>query len=363
MSKLLAPLALLASLLPACDTVAARADALPADDAVRRPGLDRPAYAAMSREREAELRVELRKILDVTLPQAIAAEASLQADLEALTPPVVLAARHADLRSWHKDAVAAYQADVKRVFDEHEASMRALFDNAIAEGEAEVVARAATRSPLDPGLTGDPLLDRQMASFRETLEREFAFENLEADRQEWKLRDVTLYETYNAFGDDAALAAIGGRLILFVGGDELGNPRACLVLELDEGRPASTRGFLQAMRHRVMRGDTLVQDMGWRALPEQTPLEVYGRYVIATGIAPTLDATEPGFDALRDMRLLCDMQTAVFDEQAKVLGGVDWQLEFRITVRGDVSWQLSGGSPAFDAECAELKRLMTPAGG
>lgn len=345
-------------MLPACRTVGADSAAAPLSAAAPDVGDDRTAYAAMARRSESELRASLRTILDETLPQVQREKAALHAELATLDIPVTLAARHADLRDWHTSEVLDYQARVTALFDARVASIRALFEGALRRGEAAAVSMAAERSPVDLGLTGNPLLDRQMVGYRETLERECGFETLEAERFQWSLRSISLFEAYNSFGDEEALAAIGGRMILFVGGEDIEEPVACLVLEMHDDEAREQRGFAQVMRHRVVRGDTLVTDMGWRALPAQARIETHGRYVIASGLAPRIDTEPSGFEPLAGKRVLVDMQTAVFDEAARLLGGVNWQVEFRVTERGAVSWQMSGGAPAFDAACHEMAALL-----
>jgi len=103
----------------------------------------------------------------------------------------------------------------------------------------------------------------------------------------------------------------------------------------------------------------LVQDEGWRHANQGVPVvEISGRHLIATGIEPVIRTDAEAFDVLRQMRVVVDMQSAVFDEAGEVLGGVDWRITFRITARGDVAWQMTGGRPSFNAECERAQDVL-----
>jgi stage V sporulation protein SpoVS len=137
-----------------------------------------------------------------------------------------------------------------------------------------------------------------------------------------------------------------------------------LVLSLPDGVATDARGFFQVMRHRVMRGPALVQDEGWRPANQGVPaVEISDRYLIATGIEPVIRTDVPGFEQLHTKNIIVDMQSAVFDEAGEVLGGVDWQVSYRVTSRGDVSWQIDGGRPAFNAACDQARQVLDAARG
>ena len=151
-------------------------------------------------------------------------------------------------------------------------------------------------------------------------------------------------------------------LMLFVGGDSYSPaPIARIVLRLDEGVGTATRGIYQVMRHRVMRGDTIVDDLGWRPMPSVTglpELSLRGQHLMTDNVAPLIKTEAPGFASLKDMRVLVDVQSAVFDDEARVLGGVNWGIEFRITGRGKISWQLRPDDD-YDPVCGEVQRVMS----
>lgn len=347
----------------ACSTVHGdQALVLPPADHVAEEG---PlAYTPGARARERELYEATRAILETTLPELERLKQELRDDLRALELPVVLAASDPILRRWGDPARKAHQQRVEQLFSEHQAALQRLHDEAWQQALVFAATKAPDRSPMDRGVTGDPLLDRTLVTYDETLERAFAFETLEADRNEWLLREIELFEVYSTFGD-AAAAGLDGRITLFLGGDELADrPQAVLVLSVPEGVAPETRGFFQVMRHRVMRGPALVQDEGWRPANQGVPaVEISGPYLIATGIEPVIRTDVEGFDQLLTMSVIVDMQSAVFDEAGEVLGGVDWQVTFRVTNRGDVAWQIDGGRPAFNPDCEQARAVIDAARG
>jgi hypothetical protein len=73
-----------------------------------------------------------------------------------------------------------------------------------------------------------------------------------------------------------------------------------------------------------------------------------------------VDRNAESFDQLRDMRIVVDIQSAVLDTQDgdKLLGGVDWRIEFQVSARGALTWQLASGGPKFDPWCSEVKRVL-----
>jgi hypothetical protein len=119
----------------------------------------------------------------------------------------------------------------------------------------------------------------------------------------------------------------------------------------------------QVTRHRIMRGTSLVADYGWRpaagtATPGIPVTETMGRFLIAPRVEPTMDTSSPYYSQLRDMRIVVDTQTGFFDAGGALLGGVDWRIEFSVSARGDLTWQLAGGKPVFDPYCAEIRRTL-----
>jgi hypothetical protein len=113
-----------------------------------------------------------------------------------------------------------------------------------------------------------------------------------------------------------------------------------------------------------MRGPTVVKDLGWRLSPVATGTPGHPRreflehFVLAPDCQPIVDRNSPHYDDLRDMRILVDVQSAVFDVENKLMGGVDWRLEYKVSSTGDLTWQLSGGKPVHDPYCAEVMKLL-----
>jgi hypothetical protein len=112
-----------------------------------------------------------------------------------------------------------------------------------------------------------------------------------------------------------------------------------------------------------MRGTRLVKDYGWRpaagtTVPGVPGTETYGTFLIAPNVEPTMDTSSPYYAQLRDMRIVVDTQSGFFDQSGALLGGVDWRIEFSVSARGDLTWQLAGGKPVFDPYCAEIRRTL-----
>jgi hypothetical protein len=154
------------------------------------------AYTPGARARERELYEATRAILQTTLPELARLKQQLADDLDALELPVVLAASDPTLRRWGDPARDAHQQRVEQLFADHEAALQRLHDESWHKAIVFAGTKAPERSPMDRG-TGDPLLDRTLVTYDETLERAFAFETLEADRNEWLLREVELFEVYS----------------------------------------------------------------------------------------------------------------------------------------------------------------------
>jgi hypothetical protein len=159
---------------------------------------------------------------------------------------------------------------------------------------------------------------------------------------------------------------MGGRIHLFLGGDETdGVPRALLAFRVDDGRKPAALHVRQALRHRILRGSTIVQDLGRRAAPAaggapgRPAAEVLDNLLLAPRVEPVVDRDAPAYQQLRDMRVQCDVQSAVFEGE-RLLGGVDWRIEFQVSARGDLTWQVAGGKPVFDPHCVEVLGVAGP---
>ncbi len=348
----LARLALPALLLAACTPVAqqTRSEA-PAD---RDRDLGPPPYAAFARERVRDLEVELSSELTGALEQARDVREALDERLAELVVPERFATDDRVLRTWHEQEWKAYQASVRELFAEAIDALSTLQDEATRRAVARAEELVGRRSPLDQGATGDVLVDNAITSFVESLRAEVRLGELENRAQRDAIGFVELVQVFSTFGVPGADDALGGRLILYVGGAEgTPEPRAKLVLKsLDGERPQGVR-VLQAIRHRVHRGYTIVDDLGWRKMPRGPQLAFHETALVADGVAPRLDTTAEAFEDLHDMRIVSDIQS-VLVRGDEVLGGVDWRIVFRVTLRGDVSWQLSE-RPRFNPICAEAR--------
>jgi len=95
-------------------------------------------------------------------------------------------------------------------------------------------------------------------------------------------------------------------------------PRAVAAFRVDDGRDPATLHVEQALRHRIMRGNTVVEDLGWRLAPftgaygspGKPVTEVLGNVLIAPRIEPSINRAAPGFDQLRDMHQI-DLEAAI----------------------------------------------------
>jgi len=334
-------------------------------------GMGEPAitHGALNRSRTRSLNATLEDILKATLPVVARLHGELTAVTDRLVPPESLATTDANLRAWGQASRDNYHATVDVIYDEAHKRLQSLADSALATAESQARMLAPPRAPLDTGATGDPSLDTAVTSFDEVVDGAVGLREIETRHQQDRSRQVDLFEIFSTFGSKEpdgttdAEADLKGRILLFVGGDEtLGAPRAVLAFRTDAGEPDEHR-FAQVTRHRVMRGPTIVSDLGWRAAPMpgragQPQTEVLDRYLVAPRVEPAVDRTAPGYDQLRDMRVVVDIQSAVLGADGKVLGGVDWRVEFQVSTGGALTWQLAGGRPKFDPYCSEVKAVL-----
>ena len=40
------------------------------------------------------------------------------------------------------------------------------------------------------------------------------------------------------------------------------------------------------------------------------------------------------------------------------LPGIDWRIEFSVSARGDLTWQLESGKPVYDPYCSQILKVM-----
>ncbi|MDG2148320.1 MAG: hypothetical protein P8N09_02225 [Planctomycetota bacterium] len=322
----------------------------------RAPG--KPAYAAFERKRVEILQGELAKLLSQTIRIARVDLAQMEASLAELAPSERLSTNDPVLRAWHKSEWKAYGTAVEQLYEVTLSRLKTLREEAIAKAISRAEAIVGKRSPLDDGPTGSTLVDQAVMSFTDSLEAELALEELANQAEHDAVGRVELVHVFSTFTAPEADELLGGRLTLFVGGSEDATaPRVKLVLKSPgEEPPEKEIRVLNAIRYRIFRGHSIVQDMGWQPSPAEPSLTLYENALFISNIEPRLDANTPAFEKLHGMRVLADMQTAL-SRDGVLLGGIDWRIEFRITVRGDVSWQLSG-APQFTASAEEAAQAF-----
>jgi hypothetical protein len=320
---------------------------------------------AISRAKTAQLEEDLQAIMRTTLGEMNALTTDLESVVGRLTPPPRLATTDPILKGWREDLRESYQVTVDGLYAEASRRLKGLEEAAYAAGLQRAMSQATPASPLDAGRTGDPAIDSSLETFDEVVRDSIGQLDLSDRQGHDRRRRLDLFEVFSSFGSAGAEAAMGGRILLFVGGDETnGVPMALLAFRCDDGSDPRSRNFGQVFRHRVMRGPTVVKDLGWRlapvasGAPGRPHTETLDVFVLAPDCQPVVDRSSPHFDELRDMRILVDVQSAVFDAAGKLLGGVDWRLEYKVSSTGDLTWQLSGGKPVHDPYCAEVLKLL-----
>jgi hypothetical protein len=320
-------------------------------------------HGAVSRANGQELQARLEAILAVVQPEIEALQVDLASAVARLTRPERLATTDPVLRTWRQSERKTYQDSVELFHDEAERRLSALRDYAMGLATEQARALAPARSPLDPGPSGEAALDGALETFAEVIDGAVNLSEISVHRSQDLERRVDLFEAFTTFGEDAE-AAMGGRIHLFLGGDETdGVPRALLAFRVDDGRAPADLHVRQVLRHRILRGAAIVKDLGWRAAPVaggahgRPGTEVLDNVLVAPRVEPVVDRTAPAYDQLRDLRVQCDVQSAVYQGD-KLLGGVDWRIEFEVSTRGDLTWQVAGGKPVFDGQCAEVVRVL-----
>jgi len=318
-------------------------------------------HGALSRERSEELATMLDQMLAVVLPEIDSLHSDLDKAIAALPRPEHLATADPVLKTWRVADIATYQERVTLFCDEAGRRLTELRDATLAEAIAQARTLATPRGPMDQGATGDPALDTQLETFEEVLDGAVALNALQVKKSGALVRRLDLFEAFSTFGVPQE-AAMGGRILLFVGGDETGGiPRGLLAFRIDDERDPKKLHVVQALRHRILRGNTMVADLGWRLAPVPTgngrlATEVLDNILIAPHFEPVIDQSAPAYEQLRDMLIQVDGQLAVFDGD-KLLGGADWRVEFVVDLRGELSWQVGQGKMMFDEKCEEVLAL------
>ncbi len=321
-------------------------------------------YGTYSRARSDQLADSIGAIMASTLPAVREIYSDIDAAVAALRPPETLSTVEVGLRDWGKPERLVFQEHVDEVYAGAAVQLDSIYDLAMATATSRALGIASVRSPLDRGVTGDPALDDVLVAFEESMRGMVGFDQLDDLRTEDRGIRTEVIQVFTSFGAEEAEEAMGGRLLLFVGGDEtFGRPRCILAFRSDDGTPLSERHLAQVMRHRIMRGNTVVQDLGWRALPTGGVPGVpstreYGSYLLAESVEPIFDTEAPSFAQLASMRILVDIQSGVFDASGAFLGAVDWRVIFYVSSRGDLTWELSTIDPRWDPYGTELQRVL-----
>jgi hypothetical protein len=319
--------------------------------------------------RAGRLAEDIQQILKLTLPEVKSLVGDLDRAVAGIKPPESLATNQPGLSAWRQDRRQQYRKTVTTAYAETARRLQNMLDFAMDSAEARARALAPPRSPLDPGPTGDATLDQALSTFAEVLDGALGLADLEVRQSQDAARVVELFEVFSTFGakqpgGGPAEDAMQGRIMLFVGGDETASaPRAVLVFRDDAGKSPRALVAAQVTRHRVMRGANVEADFGWRPsagsqTPGVPPTEAMGAFVIAPSVEPVMDTTSPYFTQLRDMRIVVDTQSGFFDEAGTLVGGVDWRIEYSVSSRGDLTWILAGGKPAYDPYCAEIRATL-----
>ena len=313
-----------------------------------------PAYVSESRKRLRQLQDQLVDLLALSLDQVQRVRTQLETAIAELEIPERLVTADAVLKNWHEVEWKAHKVAVEQIYAEAVARLVAIQARSTRLAIQRAQEMAPIRSPLDDGPTGDRLLDNEITSFSENLRASVRIEELEGLSQRDAMGRIELVQVYSSFATEGVDESLGGRLMLFVGGDHNANaPRCQLVLKAHEGIDPSSRRFVQAVRYRIMRGTTVVRDLGWQKMPVGPELSVHQTALFVGNMAPSLQTDVPAFDQLKDMRIVADVQSVLLDGAGEeILGGLDWRIEFRVSRRGVVTWQLPV-APEFNPVCAE----------
>lgn len=334
------------------------------------PGAPPGTHGSESRARVAELELEIDQILALTLPEVRSLQAELESALAKIPPPEKLGTNQPGLVHWHEADREKHKLQIMRACDETERRLKTMHGLALDAAVEKARSLAPDRTPNDSGFTGDSSLDSTLDQFGEVLDGALALPDFAVRRSQEISKVVELFEVFNSFalkepdGTTVAEDRMRGRLLLFVGGEETGAaPRAVFAFRDYTGDAPRTQLVAQVTRHRILRGTTIVKDYGWRAAPVAgspglPKTEVLDNYVIAPAVEPVLNRAADAYDQLRDLRVQIDVQTGVFESDGTPIGGIDWRIEFSVSARGDLTWQIAAGKPVYDPYCAEILKVI-----
>ncbi len=326
-----------------------------------------PTHGQVSRDRGERLDAVIDMLLLETGPAVNAVTGQLAQRVGGLHAPLKLATDERGLKGWGAAERRSFQAEVDAAYDTARGQLSQLQGLAMATATQIALDMATSQPFLENGLTGDRQLDLRLTALDEVLDSAVNIDSLESAREQDKARGLELLESFSSFGIEGAEEALDGRLMLFIGGDEFeGAPRCMLVYRHDGPRDAGSYSFAQVYRHRIMRGDALVQEIPWRpvrsAEADGFPARfLYDEYLVAQDVQPVINTAAPNFHELHDMRIVADVQSAMISPEGEIIGGVDWRIQFAVSRRGDLTWNVAGGEPRWDAWCTEARRVLTGA--
>ena len=163
-----------------------------------------PAYSARSRSRERGLEAQMLPIIVAAKQRAAEIYAQVDEAVSALPAPQFYATREPELRRFHAGQKDVYFEVVRGLYDEALQRLDRLFAASLAKAETLAQALAPDRSPLDAGASGDPLLDRRLHSFGDTLRMTLNRDLLEAAGFERAGHRVEKLEVFSSFTSEGA---------------------------------------------------------------------------------------------------------------------------------------------------------------
>lgn len=330
-----------------------------------------PTHGQAARDRGEQLDAMLEVLLNETDPAITEVRHQLARHVRSLRPPPKLATNERGLKGWGAGERSLFQAEVDAAYDQARRQLEQLHGLVMTTATQMALELAVTEPFVDDGFTGDRQLDLRLTALQEVLDGRMALDGLEAAREQTKAAGLELLEAFSTVGLADAEASLDGRLMLFIGGDETaGAPRCMLAYRHDGPSDPAAYTLAQVFRHRIMRGDAVVHEVPWAPAPTFTGAGhfdafLHEGYLVAEGVQPIINRDAPDFHELLDMRIVSDVQSAVIGPGGEVLGGVDWRIQFAVSRRGDLTWNVAGGEPRWDPWCTEVRRVLghgAPAG-
>lgn len=325
----------------------------------------------------------------------------LQAGLAVLDPPVQLGAIERTLSGYNASSMERYEAAIDRLVDEAVAQTEDLVGKEASAGSPRKVGaieRDALRIAAEVGgrasgagygfVSGIAEVDERAAVTIELLQ---GIANVSELRAAGALRKGEYIPCAGVFRhdlDEAELQTAAPALVARLTPPQPGAPARVGRVNLyqsdvldshrfaeqesmgqviafqNERFPSDTRfDLVQLVRYRVIRGGMIVDDFGWQfdpttpnrdgVLPLRQDL-VDPRFVASEPFFPAVNVDHSDFDRLRDFTLIFDYKTMVVErESGAALGGIDWQLQWNVSMTRQVRF-VDGVAPTFDPAPNEL---------